>query len=69
MRDERWAATPAERAERLSRHAGVQLAIVTDGEQLRVVWVDEEGQSGHATWPTEFLGDERDLLSAFVELL
>ena len=24
---------------------------------------------GQATWPTEFLGDERDLLAAFVELL
>jgi hypothetical protein len=68
-RDGRWAATPAERLERLCRHAGVELGVVTDGELLRLVWVGAEGQVGHATWPTEFLADERDLLSAFVELL
>jgi hypothetical protein len=69
LRGGNWAATPAERAERLCRHAGVELAILTDGEQLRVIWAGADGQTGHATWPTEFLGDERDLLSAFAELL
>lgn len=68
-RDGPWAATPAERVERLCRHAGVELGVVTDGELLRLVWVGADGHTGHATWPTEFLADERDLLSAFVELL
>jgi hypothetical protein len=67
--DGNWAATPAERAERLCRDAHVELGILTDGELLRVIWAGPDGQVGQATWPTEFLGDERDLLSAFVELL
>ncbi len=68
-RDGRWAATPSERVERLCRYAGVELGAVTDGELLRLVWAGPDGQTGQATWPTEFLADERDLLSAFVELL
>ena len=67
--DGNWAATPAERAERLCRDARVELALLTDGELLRVIWAGPDGQMGQATWPTEFLGDERDLLAAFVELL
>jgi hypothetical protein len=67
--DSNWAATPAERAERLCRDARVELGLLTDGELLRLIWAGPDGQVGHATWPTEFLGDERDLLSAFVELL
>jgi hypothetical protein len=67
--DGNWAATPTERAERLCRDAGVELGLLTDGELVRVIWAGPDGQVGYATWPTEFLGDERDLLSAFVELL
>jgi hypothetical protein len=66
---ERWSATPAERAAQLCRATGVPLALVTDGEQWRLVWAPVEATPGSATFLASLFSEEPAVLDAFVSLL
>ncbi len=66
---EQWSATPTERASFLCRATGVPLALVTDGEQWRLVWAPVDGVPGGATFIASLFSEEPAVLDAFVSLL
>jgi hypothetical protein len=71
IRDDRWAASPIDRAGVLCRALAVPLALVTNGQHIALVYAPHDKVGGHATWDTALFaeGAEATLLSAFVELL
>lgn len=64
---ERWVSTPVQRAALLARHAGADLALVTNGREHLLVNV-VTGTTGAAVWTVDGLEDRR-AQDAFVALL
>jgi hypothetical protein len=67
--NDRWSATPTERAALLCRSTGVPLALLTDGLLWRVIWAPIDAAPANATFTASLFGEERALLDAFVALL
>ncbi len=64
-----WAASPAERMERLCRASGCRLGLVTDGERWMLVDAPVGAVSTFASWYARLWGQERLTLQAFLTLL
>ncbi len=69
IKDDRWAASPIDRAAELARASGVPLALVTDGQRWTLVWARQGETTGLCTWRREVWIEEPLTLRAFVELL
>jgi len=68
-RNDRWAASPIERAASLCRETNVPLALVTDADCFTLVYAPRNGAAGWATWPSSLFAEERTLLDSFVSVL
>jgi hypothetical protein len=68
---ERWNASPIDRMTLLCRAQGVRIGLLTDGENIILVWVPTTGVGGYATWNTSLFTEsrERNLLQSFTSLL
>ena len=64
-----WAATPLEQAEYVCRETSVPVAILTDGENLTLLWAPKGAASGSGTFVTSLFAEEPALLDGFVSLL
>jgi hypothetical protein len=64
-----WAASPATRMLALLHATGVQLGIVTNGEQWMLVNASKTGMAGFISWYADLWNEERLTLRAFVSLL
>lgn len=64
-----WAASPATRMLALLHATGVQLGIVTNGEQWMIVNASKTGMAGFISWYADLWNEERLTLRAFVSLL
>ncbi|WP_068829856.1 Eco57I restriction-modification methylase domain-containing protein [Pseudomonas sp. BMS12] len=64
-----WAASPAERMERLCRTSGCRLGLVTDGERWILVDAPVGGVVSFASWYARHWGPEPLALQAFLALL
>jgi hypothetical protein len=67
--EDRWAATPLDRAAELARASGVPLALVTNGQRWSLVWARPGESTGICTWQAEIWLEEQITLRAFVTLL
>jgi hypothetical protein len=67
--DDRWAASPIERAATLCRETNVPLALVTDSDRFTLVYAPRKAATGWATWPSSLFAEERTLLDSFVSVL
>jgi hypothetical protein len=64
-----WAATPLEQAEYACRETGVPIALLTDGENITLLWAPRGAASGSGTFTTTLFAEEPVLLDGFVSLL
>jgi hypothetical protein len=68
-REGRWKASPTTKLERLLRETGVPLGLVTNGEDLRLVYAPPGLNGGSITWTSRLLTEEKATLDAFYSLL
>ncbi len=64
-----WAASPAARMLALLHATGVQIGLVTNGEQWMLVSASKTGMAGFISWYADLWNEERLTLRAFVSLL
>ncbi len=64
-----WAASPAARMLALLHATGVQVGLVTNGEQWMLVSASKTGMAGFISWYADLWNEERLTLRAFVSLL
>lgn len=64
-----WAASPAVRMLALLHATGVQIGLVTNGEQWMLVSASKTGMAGFISWYGDLWNEERLTLRAFVSLL
>lgn len=64
-----WAASPAARMLALLHATGVQIGVVTNGEQWMLVSASKTGMAGFISWYGDLWNEERLTLRAFVSLL
>lgn len=64
-----WAASPAARMLALLHATGVQIGLVTNGEQWMLVSASKTGMAGFISWYGDLWNEERLTLRAFVSLL
>ncbi len=69
LKDDGWAASPAERMVELCRAADVRLGLVTNGEQWMLVDAPVGAVTTFASWYARLWGPEPVTLQAFVNLL
>ena len=65
----RWKASPTSKLDRLLRDTGHPLGLVTNGHAFRVVHARQGTNTGHITWTTRLLTEEKAALDAFHTLL
>lgn len=65
----RWKASPTTKLDRLLRETGNPLGLVTNGDQFRLVYSPTGLNSGHITWSSRLLTEEKATLDAFFTLL
>ena len=68
-KDDRWAASPAERIVELCRARNVRLGLVTNGERWMLVDAPVGGVTSLASWYARLWGQEPVTLQAFVNLI
>jgi hypothetical protein len=66
-----WLETPAVKFDRLLRECRVPIGLLSNGEELRLVYAPLEGASGHISFRIDDMGqsDGRVILDAFLSLL
>jgi methylase of polypeptide subunit release factors len=69
LANERWAASPLDRAAELARATGIPLALLTDGRRWTLVWARPGESTGTCTWRAEIWLEEPLTLRAFTTLL
>ena len=69
LRDDGWAASPAERLVDLCRATDVRLGLITNGEQWMFIDAPVGGVTTFASWYARLWGQEPATLQAFVNLL
>ena len=67
--DAAWRASPTTKIERLLRDTGVEVALLTNGEQWRLVVASPSEIASWITWTAQGWSDSLATLVAFVELL
>jgi hypothetical protein len=65
----RWKASPTTKLERLLRETGNPLGLVANGEVFRLVHAPAGLNTGHITWTSRVLTEEKATLDAFTSLL
>ena len=70
IREERWNASPIDRLTSLCQANGARIGLLTDGENICIVWAPAKGIGGYATFDTALFteGKERSILQAFISL-
>ncbi len=70
IREDRWNASPIDRLTSLCQANAVRIGVLTDGENICVVWAPAKGVGGYATFDTVLFteGQERSILQAFISL-
>ncbi|MBK8027686.1 MAG: hypothetical protein IPK19_41475 [Chloroflexi bacterium] len=64
-----WTASPAARMLALLHATGVQVGLVTNGEQWMLVSASKTGMAGFISWYADLWNEERVTLRAFISLL
>ncbi|MFH1531497.1 MAG: DNA methyltransferase [Pseudomonadota bacterium] len=65
----RWKASPTTKLDRLLRDTGHPLGLVTNGHAFRLVHARQGTNTGHITWTTRLLTEEKAALDAFHTLV
>ncbi len=65
----RWKASPTTKMDRLLRETEVPLGLVSNGEEFRLIYAPKGFSTGHFTWTTRSLVEEKATLDAFYSLL
>ncbi|MBN1947327.1 MAG: hypothetical protein JW797_16780 [Bradymonadales bacterium] len=68
-REGRWKASPTTKLDRLLRETGNPLGLVTNGDDFRLVHAQAGLNTGHITWSSRILVEEKATLDAFYSLL
>lgn len=65
----RWKASPSTKLERLLRDTGHPLGLLTNGEDFRLIYAHAGLNTGHISWTSRMLVEEKATLDAFCALL
>lgn len=68
-KDSCWKASPTTKMERLLRETGVELGLLTNGEQWRLIVASPSETASWLTWTAQTWGDSPITLAAFIDLL